>query len=103
MGKNINIHHECEGGIEKSVPRIPQKYLKNLKKDFKKILNKHYNDVTDLHVASVRLFVFYLSLGLVRVCEKDITQIRHRAYITPLLEIIVCVRMGKNNRNPILV
>ena len=21
-GKNINIHHECEGGIEKSVPRI---------------------------------------------------------------------------------
>ena len=28
-----------------------------------------YNDVTNRRAASVRLFVFYLSLGLVRVCE----------------------------------
>ena len=29
----------------------------------------HYNDVTDRRAANVRLFVFYLSLGLVWVCE----------------------------------
>ena len=50
-----------------------------MKKDFQKILDTlrcnmvtsfyHCNDVTERHVASVRLVVFYLSLGLVRVCE----------------------------------
>ena len=53
---------------------------KKLEKGFQKIVNtlrcdmvtsfQHYNDVTDRRAASVRLFVFfYLSLGLVRVCE----------------------------------
>ena len=47
-------------------------YWKNIKKDFQKILNtlrcdmvtsfSHFNDVTDRRAASVRLFVFYLSL-----------------------------------------
>ena len=35
----------------------------------------HYNDVTDRRAASVRLFVFYLFLGLVWVCE--INRIHH--------------------------
>ena len=30
---------------------------------------EHYNDVTEVSEASVRLFVFYLSQGLVRICE----------------------------------
>ena len=30
---------------------------------------QHYNDVTNRRAPSVQLFVFYLSLGLVRVCE----------------------------------
>ena len=42
---------------------------------------KHYNDVTDRRAASVRLFVFYLSLGLAQVCEIEISH------------------MGENNRN----
>ena len=51
--------------------------------DFKKILNtlrcdmvmsfKHSNDVPDRHAARVRLFVFYLFLGLVQVCEITIS------------------------------
>ena len=45
----------------------------------------HFNDVTDRHVASVRLFDFYLSLGLVWVCEIEKSH------------------MGKNNENPDLV
>ena len=44
-----------------------------------------YNDVTDRRAASVRLFVFYLSLGLVWVCEIETSH------------------MGENNRNPDLV
>ena len=46
---------------------------------------KHYNDVTDQPVASVQLFVFYLALWLVWVCEIEISH------------------MGKNNGNPDLV
>ena len=34
----------------------------------------NYNDFTDLHAPSVRLIVFYLSHGLVRVCEIEISQ-----------------------------
>ena len=59
-------------------------YWKNLK-DFQKNRNTlrcdivtsffHYNDVTDRRAASVRLFVFYLFLGLVWVCE--INRIHH--------------------------
>ena len=45
----------------------------------------HYNDITDLRADSVRLFVFYLSLGLVRMCEIEISH------------------MGKSNRNLDLV
>ena len=45
----------------------------------------HYKDVTDWRAASMRLFVFYLSLGLVRVCEIELSH------------------MGKNNWNPDLV
>ena len=45
----------------------------------------HNNDVTDRLAASVRLFVFYLSLGQLRVCEIEISH------------------MGKNNGNPDLV
>ena len=60
-------------------------------KDFQKILNtlrcdkvksfKHYNDDTDQCVASVQLFLFFVSLGLALVCEIEISH------------------MGKNNRN----
>ena len=74
---------------------IPYLSWKNLKKAVQKVLNtlrcdmvtsfKHYNDVTDRRVASVRLFVFYLSLGLVWVCEIEISH------------------MGKNNGNLDLV
>ena len=46
---------------------------------------QHYNDVTDRCAASMRLFVFYLCLGLVQVCEIEISH------------------MGKNNGNPDLV
>ena len=69
--------------------------LEKLEKDFQEILNKlrcdmvtsfqHYNDVTDRCAASMRLSVFYLCLGLVRVCEIEISH------------------MGKNNGNPDLV
>ena len=57
-------------------------YIGKHKKDFQKILNtlrfdmvtsfEHYNDVTDQCAVDVRLFIFfYLSHGLVRVCEID--------------------------------
>ena len=65
---NIRILHEFEGGIEKSVLRIT---------------DWHHDDVTGRRAASVRLFVFYLSQGLVQVCEIEI------------------YHMGKNNGNPI--
>ena len=62
---------------------IPHFILENTRKDFQKVLNTlrcdmvtsflHYNDVTDGRAASVRLFVFYHSLGLVRLCEIDIS------------------------------
>ena len=45
----------------------------------------HYNVVTDQCAASVRLFVFYLSYGLVRVCEIELSH------------------MGNNSGNPDLV
>ena len=45
----------------------------------------HFNDVMDRRAASVRLFICYLSLGLVQVCKIEISH------------------MGKNNRNPDLV
>ena len=109
----IRIHHECEGGIEKSVPRITDwhheacrlmtngdhegriflshphtnngfffllttKYLILYWKNMKRLPeNPEYaevrrddvtltlHDVTDRRAASVRRFVFYLSLGLV--------------------------------------
>ena len=48
-------------------------------------LFKHYNDVTDQCAPDLWLFVFYLSQGLVRVCEIEI-EISH---------------MGENNGNPI--
>ena len=58
--------------------------LEKLESDFQKILNtlrgnmvtsfKHYNYVTDRRATSVRLFVFYLSLGLVWVCEIEISR-----------------------------
>ena len=61
-------------------------YIGKHEKDFQKILNtlrcdivtsfKHYNDVTNQRAASVRLFFFYLSLGMVRVCEIEISHIR---------------------------
>ena len=46
---------------------------------------KPYNDVTGRHEASVQLFILYLSLGLVRLCEMEISH------------------MGKNNGNLHLV
>ena len=73
-GKNIRIHHESE--IEKYVHKF---YWKRTRKRLAKILNTlrcdmvmsflHYNDVMDRRTARVWLFVFYLSYGLVRVCE----------------------------------
>ena len=33
----------------------------------------HYNDITDRCAASMWLLVFYLSLGLVQVCEIEIS------------------------------
>ena len=75
-GKNIRIHYECEGAIEKYVHQF---YWKRTRKRLSKILNTlrcdmvmsflHYNDVMDRRTARVWLFVFYLSYGLVRVCE----------------------------------
>ena len=46
---------------------------------------KHFNDVMDRRVASMQLFVLYFFLGLVQVCEIEISH------------------MGKNSRNPGLV
>ena len=51
----------------------------------------HYNDVMDLLAGSVRLFVFRLSLGLVWVCEIEISHVSKISH------------MGKNNGNPDLV
>ena len=61
------------------LPRNTSFILKQHGKDFQKILNMlecdmmtsflHLCDVTDRRAASGRLFVFYPSLGLVRVCE----------------------------------
>ena len=69
--------------------------LEKYEKDFQKILNrlrwdnmtslKHFNDAMDRHAANVRLFDFYLSHGLVWVCEKELSH------------------MGKINGNPYLV
>ena len=66
-------------------PLITSFILEKRGKDFQKILNTlrcdmvtsflHYDDFTDRRATSVRLFVFYLSLGLVRVCE--INRIHH--------------------------
>ena len=57
--------------------------MEKRKKDFKNILNTlkcgmvlsilHYNVVTGQRAADVRLFVFYLSLGQVWVCEIQIS------------------------------
>ena len=55
----------------KSLPENPE-YAEMRHGD---ITFKHYNDVRDQRIASVRLFVFYLSLGLVWVCE--INRIHH--------------------------
>ena len=123
---NIRIHHECEGGIEKSVPKITDwhheacrvmkngdregriflshphmnngfffllttKYLilywKNMKKTYRKSWIQwdatwwgHFN-ITKTSEIDVWLFVFYLSHGLVQVCEIELSH------------------MGKNNGN----
>ena len=74
---------------------LPYFIFEKHEKSFQKILNsprfkmvmsfEHYNDVTDRHAASVPLLDFYLSHGLVRLCEIEFSQ------------------MGKNNRNYYLV
>ena len=114
----IRIHHECQGGIEKSVPRITKwhheacrvmincdhegqiflshthtnngfffllntKYLilywKNTKKASRKswirwyATWRHYFNITMMSRIDVRLFVFYLSHGLVWVFEIELS------------------------------
>ena len=135
-GENIWIYDECEGGVEKSIPRITDwhheawgvmtngdregpiflsnshtnngffllttKYLilywKNMKRlpENPKYAEMRHSDVIltlqwlhgstcGQHAVDVRLFVFHLSHGLVRVCEVELSH------------------MGKNNGNPDLV
>ena len=93
----IKIHHKCEGRIEKSVPRITDWHHEACRVDceghiflshphrnngfffllttylishfyWKKWKRRH---VATRRAASVRLFVFNLALGLVRVCEIE--------------------------------
>ena len=53
---------------EKSFQKIPNTLRCDMVASF-----YHCNDVMDRRVAEVRLFIFYLSLGLVRVCEIELS------------------------------
>ena len=47
----------------------------------------HYTGVTDRRAADVRLFVFYLSLGLVRVCEIKLSHVLSHMVKTTVIPI----------------